>query len=226
MQQPFTSEQFFEVFRLYNLSVWPLQLVLMLGAILLAASAIGSPRLSRYVAMGLAALWVWMAVAYHFAFLAKLTPAAYGFGALFLVQAALLAWHGLRTRRIRFAAPTDAPATIVGAVLMVFALLAYPALAHQLGQRYPAVPTFGLPCPTTIFTFGLLTWAVRPIPRSVLWIPMAWALIGTMAALRFGAREDFSLIPAALLALSVILRPQSHERPTLQRFESPFQVRT
>jgi hypothetical protein len=225
MQQPFTSQQFFEVFRHYNLSVWPVQLLLMLGAIQLAASAIGSPRLSRYVVSGIAAFWVWMALAYHLAFLAKLTPAAYGFAALFLAEAALLAWHGLRTRRLRFTIPMDRRARIAGLTLVLFALLGYPALAHALGQRYPAVPTFGLPCPTTIFTFGLLTWAVRPIPRSVLVIPTAWALLGTVAALQFGAREDFSLIPAALLALSVMLRPQSRERRMVPRVERAFHVR-
>ena len=225
MQQPFTTQQFFEVFRLYNLSVWPAQLVLMLGAIQLAASAIASPRLSRYVVLGLAALWVWMALAYHLAFLSKLTPAAYGFAALFLAEAALLGWHGLRTRRLRFAQPIQRRAMIAGVTLVLFALIGYPALAHALGQRYPEVPTFGLPCPTTIFTFGLLTWATKPIPRSVLLIPTAWALVGTVAALEFGAREDFSLIPAALLALGVMLRPQSKERRTEPRVERAFHVR-
>lgn len=226
MQPPFTSEQFFEVFRLYNQSVWPVQLVLMLGAMLLAASAIGGSRSSGYIAIGLASLWVWMAIAYHLAFFARLTPAAYGFAAVFLVEAALLAWHGVRTRRLRFGMPVQRRAMITGVTLVLFALFGYPAIAHALGQRYPALPTFGLPCPTTIFTFGLLTLAVRPIPRSVLVIPIAWALLGTVAALRLGAPEDFSLLPAALLALTLVLEPLSHAQGTALQPERPFQVRS
>ena len=175
MRPPFTAEQFFDVFREYNLDVWPMQPVLLSVALVLVALALASPRSSRVVVAGLAALWVWMALAYHVAHFAQLTPAAYVFAGAFLVEAALLVWHGARTRRLHFAVPRESLATFVGAVLIAFALIGYPALAYDLGQRYPAVPTFGLPCPTVIFTFGLLTWAVRPVPRSVLWIPAAWA---------------------------------------------------
>lgn len=224
MQPPFTSEQFFELFRLYNRTVWPMQLVLITVAFVTGALSIASPRFSRFIVVGLAALWVWMALAYHVSFLAALTPAAYLFAALSLTEAGLLVWHGLRTQRLRFAVPRERSAMIVGAVLLVFALLGYPALAYAVGQQYPAVPTFGLPCPTTIFTFGLLTWCARPVPRSVLWIPTAWALIGTVAAIRLGAQEDFTLLPAAALALAVILWPQVQRKLTATKAESAIQL--
>jgi hypothetical protein len=214
MRTPFTAEQFFDVFRRYNLSVWPMQAVLIAVALVLVALALASPRSSRLVVAGLAGLWAWMALAYHLAFFAALTPAAFIFAAAFLIQAALLAWHGVRTRRLHFAISREPVATTVGALLIAYALMGYPALAYEMGQRYPAVPTFGLPCPTVIFTFGLLTWCVRPIPRSVLWIPAAWALLATTAAVEFGVGEDFGLLPAALLALGVILwRRRRHEGP-------------
>jgi hypothetical protein len=223
MRPPFSAEQFFEVFRVYNASVWPMQIVLVALALLLVALAIAAPRYSRLVVAGLAALWAWMALAYHAAFFSALTPAAYLFAAAFLVEAALLAWHGLRTRRLHFAIPRDMPSTIVGGVLVAFALIGYPALAYALGQHYPAVPTFGLPCPTVIFTFGLLTWAVRPVPRSVLWVPAAWALLGNTAAIEFGVGEDFGLLPAAVLALGVILWPRRHARAGAKS-ERPLQL--
>ena len=208
MRPPFTAERFFDVFRDYNVGVWPMQPVLLTVALVLVSLALASPRSSRVVVAGLAALWAWMALAYHLAYFAGLTPAAYLFAGAFLAEAGLLAWHGVRTRRLHFALPRESSATAVGGVLVAFALIGYPALAHALGQRYPAVPTFGLPCPTVIFTFGLLTWCVRPVPRSVLWIPAAWALLGNSAALHLGAREDFALLPAAVLALGFLLWPR------------------
>ena len=38
------------------------------------------------------------------------------------------------------------------------ALVAYPVLSAMLGREFPEMPTFGLPCPTTIFTLGLLAF--------------------------------------------------------------------
>lgn len=224
MRTPFTAEQFFDVFRHYNLSVWPMQAVLLAVAVVLVALALVSPRSSRIVVAGLAALWVWMALAYHLAFFASLTPAAYVFAAAFLVEAALLAWHGLRTRRLHFAVPREPSMVIAGAVLIAFALVGYPTLAYALGQRYPAVPTFGLPCPTLIFTFGLLTWCVRPVPWSVLWIPTAWAVLGSTAAVSFGAREDFALLPAAILALGFMLWPRKRRTPFTTKTDRPLQL--
>src|SRR6478735_636787 len=46
----------------------------------------------------------------------------------------------------------------------------------------PAVPTFGLPCPTTIFTIGVLLFAKAPVPRSAFIVPVLWALVGSTAA--------------------------------------------
>ena len=224
MRPPFTAEQFFHVFRDYNLGVWPTQYILPAVALVLVTLALASPRSSRVVIAGLAALWVWMALAYHLAFFADLTPAAHLFAAVFLVEAALLGWHGLRTRRLRFAVKREPAMTIVGAALIAFALVGYPAIGYALGQRYPAMPTFGLPCPTVIFTFGLLAWCMRPVPRSVLWIPAAWALLGNTAAVEFGARQDFALLPAAIIALGFMLWPRKRRTPIARETDRPLQL--
>ena len=207
MRPPFTSQEFFDVFARYHEWLWPAPLVLLAVGVGLVALAFVAPRHSRLIVGGLAALWAWMAVMYHFAFFTFVTPMAYVFGALFLVQAGLLAWHGLHTRRLHLASPVDRPSRIVGVVLASYALVGYPLLAYLLGQRYPAFPTFGLPCPTTILTFALLVWCVHPMPKSVLVIPVAWALLGVSAAINFGVGEDLALPVAAALALAVLRRP-------------------
>jgi hypothetical protein len=224
MRTPFTVGQFFDVFHQYNERVWPMQPILVALALVLVALALVSPRSSRLIVTGLAAFWAWMALAYHLAFFAALTPMAYVFAAAFLVEAALLAWHGLHTRRLHFAIPREPSGTVVGTLLIAFALIGYPSIAYVLGQQYPAVPTFGLPCPTVIFTFGMLSWCVRPIPRSVLVIPAAWALLGLSAALEFGVWEDLALLPAAILALAVILRPLKRRATIRSNSGRPLQL--
>jgi len=91
----------------------------------------------------------------------------------------------------------------VGPALVAYALLLYPSIAMMSGQRYPAMPTFGLPCPTTIFTLGLLMWT-RAAPTILLIIPLLWALIATQVAVQFAVYEDFGLTLAALAALALV----------------------
>ena len=208
---PFTSEQFFDAIVRYHERFFPLSSVLLAIGAGLTVLALAAPRHSRVVVAGFSALWVWMAVAYHFAFFTAVTPMAWLFGALFLVEAALLAWHGLHTRRLHLASPRDRASLVVGGALAVYALVGYPMLGALLGQRYPWMPTFGLPCPTTILTFALLAWCVRPVPWSLLVVPVAWSILGISAAMSFGVLEDIGLPIAALLTIALLVRPRERQ---------------
>jgi hypothetical protein len=64
------------------------------------------------------------------------------------------------------------------------------------------MPTFGVPCATAIFTFGMLAWSPRPA-WSLLLTPIAWALIGISAATQLGVPEDWGL-PIAALAVALL----------------------
>lgn len=70
--------------------------------------------------------------------------------------------------------------------LWSFALAVYPAIGEPIGHTYPASPTFGLPCPTTLFTFGILLMAAQGLPRAVIIAPLVWAIIGSAAAFALG----------------------------------------
>jgi hypothetical protein len=68
-------------------------------------------------------------------------------------------------------------------------------------------PTFGVPCPTTIFTFGMLLWTKREIPLYIAIIPLLWSLVGLSAALSFGMKEDSGLVVAGVSGfLLIVLR--------------------
>ncbi len=92
-----------------------------------------------------------------------------------------------------------------GALLLGYGLAAYPLLGYAAGHRYPATPTFGLPCPTTIYTLGLLLWAERPMPRWLLTVPLVWSAIGASAALQLGVLEDLGLVVAGAVSLVLML---------------------
>lgn len=212
MALPFTTEQFFGVFRAYNEAVWPAQVLLLACALAaLAIVAIGHAGSGRAVSGILAALWAWLALAYHLAFFASINPLAYAFAAISAVGALVLVWQGVVRRRLHFRFSGGARVA-VGVALVVFALMGYPAWSIVAGHGYPAMPTFGLPCPTTLFTIGLLAFAVPPYPRSVLVVPVLWCLVGAQAAFLLGVQQDLGLLVAAAVGAFLIARASAPGR--------------
>jgi hypothetical protein len=207
LNPPFTVEQFFDVFRHYNEVVWPAQAALVaIGAIAAFAALHANVRRSwrsvQVAIVSLAALWLWAGIVYHKTFFVVLTPAGEIFGSLFIAEAALLLislWQGGPAFE-----PAPRPGLIIGLVLLAYALVGYPVLGYALGQRYPAVPSFGAPCPTTIFTFAIFCLLPASIPRFAMAIPVLWALIGSYAGIRFGVGEDLGRPVAAVAAMIVI----------------------
>ena len=204
MQLPFSAEQFLEAFRAYNkaIGVAPALLIgLAIGLIILAYSA--ATWRHRAITAGLAALWVWAGAVYHWGFFVRINPAARLFGALFLLQAIMLLFCLVRDR-LRFA-PRAAPAAWVGWSLIVYALVAYPLLGLAAGHAYPDGPSFGAPCPTTVFFLGIMLWTSNALPLSVIALPLVWAVIGTSAAVQLDIREDFGLAVAAILVVAHLI---------------------
>jgi hypothetical protein len=198
MSLPFTQQQFFEVMSRYNEAVTPLQI----GLVLLGLSAYGAMVVrrrdsDRVISGILAALWLWAAVVYHFIYFRPVNPAAIPFGVIFLAAAAIFAWTGVVRRRLVFDCESRAR-RIAGHALITYSLVGYPILSAMLGREFPEVPTFGLPCPTTIFTLGMLAFLSAPFPRYVFAIPIAWALIGAQAAILLAVYEDLGLLVAAI----------------------------
>ena len=210
---PFSEQAFFQVFARYNEAVWPAQIALYAVAVAALFLAASGGRTGRYISAILAFLWAWTALAYHAAFFREIHPAATLFAAAFLLQAGLFVWYGVLREQITFAF-RDLWAA-VGAVFIAYALLLYPVLAAAFGQRYPQMPTFGLPCPTTIFTIGMLLCARPAAPLPLWFIPVLWSVIATGAALSFGVREDFALPVAALAAIGAAVASHYHKKAYL-----------
>jgi hypothetical protein len=202
---PFSSEQFLSVFQEYNQAVWPMQILLnLLGLFAVFLGVRKRSFSSRAIALTLSFLWLWTGLAYQFAFFASINPAAKIFAALDIIQGILFLGFGTLSQRLSFRfSPTVFG--FIGALLMFYAMLLYPLLGIVLGHLYPRSPTFGLPCPTTIFTFGILLWTEGRFPRILLLIPAVWAVIGFSAALTLGIYEDTGLLLAALLGVILIL---------------------
>ena len=102
MNLPFTTDAFFEVFARYNLATWPVVVALWVAAAGAVAAVARRPgaRSSRLASAVLAVLWLWGGVVCHVAYFTSINPAAWGFAALFVAEAGLLAWYGVVQRRL------------------------------------------------------------------------------------------------------------------------------
>jgi hypothetical protein len=212
MDLPFTRAQFFDVFAAYNLAVWPAQWVLACLAIAMAAAVGWSPlRAGHAVAYGLALLWAWTAVAYHLPFLRAINPAAPWFAVLCLASAAAFAILGGVRGGLAFQ-PVRGARAWVGWTVVVYALLGYPLVGALAGHVFPHAPTFGLPCPTTLFTVGLLLLAAPGLHRALVVGPLAWACIGTSAAFALEVPQDYGLLAAAGIGLFLLFPAPDRKR--------------
>lgn len=210
MELPFTREQFVAVFAEYNGAFWPIVVAWWCATPVLLALVRRQPeRWSHRLSWFLAGLWLWNAVAYHAVLFTRINPAAWLFAALFTVQAAAFVRSGWRRRPVFLSSSGSSGG--LGLVLTAYAL-AYPFLTIALGHAYPATPTFGLPCPTTILTIGVLLTAAGPVPVSLSIVPIAWGVIGGSAAVLLDVPTDYALLASAGLLLAA-LAGRARRRP-------------
>ena len=137
---PITTTQFFEVFVSYNQSVWPAQfLLLLLGLTAVGFALQAHAHSGRIVAGILAALWLWMGAVYFLVFFAPVNPAGYLAGALFVAQAGLFAIAAARQQL--FARTHWDGSGLLGAAIVLYALIIYPIIGMAAGHGFPASPT-------------------------------------------------------------------------------------
>ncbi len=191
-----------------NAAIWPMQLVWYASAAAIVGLAL-SPmrRASQLICLLAAAYFAWIGIAYfgvlfsgtHVAWVSGLLAAA------FILEGVLLLFAGT-VRRDLVIAPRWNLASVLGAVFILYALVAYPLIGLLGGQSLGSLPVFGLsPCSTVIFAFGLLLWARPPVPRYLLLIPLAWSLAAGPGAMATGIVADFGLILAGVVTAGVLI---------------------
>jgi hypothetical protein len=203
MNLPFTKEQFLEVFKIYNVNVWPAQTILILLALVLLLVLFKKNNYSnKIISIGLAMLWLWMGMIYHIIFFTKINNVAYLFGSLFIIQAGLLLYYGIVKKELIYNYRNNFIG-VISIIFFLYALIFYPLLGYQFGHLYPSTPTFGLPCPTTIFTFGMII-QLENRKNIIFIIPIVWSLIGFTAAIKLGIYQDIGLLIAGILSAIIL----------------------
>lgn len=203
MEFPFTIDQFLNVFKSYNQYVFPFQSLFIAIAIVIIILVVKSSG-NKLISALLSFLWLWIGIVYHIAFFSVINPAAYFFGAIFIIQGILFFILGVVKGELVFHFSKRIN-SFIGFSFILYALLIYPILNYQLGHPYPYSPTFGLPCPTTIFTLGVLLFIKNRVSFYIFFIPLLWSLVGFSAAVNLKIYEDFGLLFAGLISTVLFL---------------------
>jgi hypothetical protein len=133
-------------------------------------------------------------------------PIPFVFAILFIIQALIFILEGTIRNRISFQFNADLYG-LTGALLLFYALFGYQALEYLLGRGYPEILSFGMfPCPTVIFSLGILLWTGKKFPPYILIFPIINALSGFIPAFMIGIIEDIGLIISGLLTLFLLSR--------------------
>jgi hypothetical protein len=194
LQLPFSVDAFLDVFAIYNASFWPIAVALWAATAAAFVAHVAGRDQHRWICGVLVVHWAWAAIAYHAALFSRINPAAWLFAGSFLVEAGLLLDYGVVRRRLRFSRGRRVHEG-VAYVLIAYGLL-YPLIVLAGGHTYPRVPTFGVPCPTTIVTVGFLLLASERVPLILTIVPLFWTVVAGSAAFLLGMPADLALLVA------------------------------
>ncbi len=193
---------FLAIFDRGNAAIWPMQLVWYASAAAMVGLALWPMRrASQLICMLAAAYFAWVGIV----FFGMIDSGMTLWAAAFILEVILLLVAGIMRRDLVFA-PRSSLASVLGAVFIFYALVAYPIIGVLGGDPLRTLPVFGLaPCPTVIFAFGLLLWARPPAPKYVLLLPLAWALNATPPNLAMGNVPDFVLTLVGVITVGLII---------------------
>jgi len=216
MKTPFSAEQFFSVIEKYNTCVFPLQfLILAVGFYLIFWILTGKKQNSKLPGTFIGLFWLWMGIGYHYQFFTTINKAAWMFGSLFILQGIFILIETLIHNNLAQKSPHTKKVN-VGYILIIYGLVIYPILSYFSEGLFPLTISVGLPCPTTILTFGFFLIYSEKFPRYLLIIPTLWSLIGISAALNFGVYQDFVMVASAIVVNVWLIRQKSRNIKIIQ----------
>jgi len=215
----FSPRVYWRMFELHNAALWPLHvLALAAGAAIVLLVARWPISSARWLALLLAALWVFVGWSFLWNRYVEINWAVAYVAPAFAVEGVLLLVCGLLLNS--FAFDRRGLAGGIGFFLLATAA-AFPLLAPLQGRGWASSEVFGIaPDPTAVATLGLLLLARgKPLPW-LLPIPVLWCLLSGMTLQTMGEPQAWVLY-AALALTAFALTWNAVLSPSARRGSSP-----
>jgi hypothetical protein len=201
------TEAWWNQIGIYNKAVFPMQILMVIAALVLLYFLIFKPgkKTDNLMRAYLSFVCAWNAVVFFLIYGRELSGAILGVP-LFILAAVLFAWD-ISAQKTHFRIPGAGWKKYVTAILILLALL-YPVVGYVLGHSYPQTCTFGtMPCPTTVFALALLAAAIPQVDRKMYIVLLIWALPAFGKCLgAMDLYEDCILFWAGVYAVIVLIK--------------------
>lgn len=191
----------------YNNAIFPMQIIIMIVAIILTYFLFAKPgtKTNKMMKAYLSFTFAWNGIIFFLIF-GKELPGIFLGAPLFIIVAILFAWDmfGNKTQ-LRL------PDIKWQRYLMMFWILLaflYPLIGLAFGHYYPKTCIFGvMPCPTTVFALALLVAAIPKVDKKVYVLLLVWALPAFGKCLgALNLYEDCVLFWTGIYALIMLIK--------------------
>ena len=199
------AEVFFNNVSTYNVSIFPMQIVTLVVAIILTYLLFVRPStiVNKLIKIYLSFTFVWFVFMFPFEGVYKI-----GFGLVHIVIA-ILFFIDIFTAKTEFKFPETSGKRYFMLFFIFSAFALYPLIEYMSGHIYPKVLLFGVaPCPTVLFSLALLIGAVPKVGK-IIFILLIFAAIssGLSAPILLGVWADlFLLLVLGIYGLIILIK--------------------
>lgn len=172
----FSETAYYRQFELYNHAIWPVHLLAMLFALLISYALWKKPAWGgRLIAAILTISWLWVAIVFLYQRFFQIHVVADWYAFVFILQALLIAWHGVIANRFMFYSRTKIR-ILTGILLLIISIIAYPFIALASDRNWQQFEMFALtPDPTVLATIAVFIMYKAPAVLYIL--PVLWLLL-------------------------------------------------
>jgi len=198
------AEVFFNNVSAYNVSIFPMQIITLVIAVILTYLLFVRPGtgLNKLIKAYLSLTFVWFVLMFPFEGVFKIA-----FGLVHIVIA-ILFFIDIFTAKIEFKFPETSGKRYFMLFLIFSAFALYPLIEYMSGHLYPKMLLFGVaPCPTTIFSLALLIGAVPKVGKMIFILLIFPAIFnGLSTPIMLGVWADLLLLIAGIYGLITLIK--------------------
>ena len=198
------AEVFFKNVSAYNVSIFPMQIITLVVAVILTYLLFVRPGaiVNKLIKVYLSLTFVWFVFMFPFEGVLKIT-----FGLLHLAIA-IFFFIDIFTAKTEFKFPETSGKRTFMLFFIFSAFALYPLIEYMSGHIYPKVLLFGVaPCPTVIFSLALLIGAVPKVGK-IIYILLIFPAIfsGLSVPIMLGVWADLLLLFTGVYGLIILIK--------------------
>jgi hypothetical protein len=200
-----TTETFWNQMGAYNEATLPVQIIMMIAAVVLTyfVFAKASARANTIMKLFLAFIFAWNGIVFFLIFARSMISMVAS--ALFIIVAILFALDIFR-KKIEFKLPVTTWQRYLTVFWIVLVFL-YPVIGMALNHNYPETCMPMAPCPLTVFAIALVAAAIPKVDRYVYIFLLPWAIMGLPKCLgALDCYEDCILFAAGVYGLVLLVK--------------------